>query len=181
MAMLRFLCLMLIILVMALSCQSSHQEAPEPIQYSVPAELEPLLAAFRLAASEHHNPVSTANLIVTFGPVQSQDVCGQCQLEAGKTPRIVLNNDAFCWQQASADERECLLFHELGHCLLQQAHRGERFASGAYKSLMNPDDVGVYATCRYPIGGDVCDKRSRRAYYLNELFDPSTPIPAWAQ
>ena len=48
-------------------------------------------------------------------------------------------------------------------------------------SLMNPDNVDVYATCRYPIGGEECDKRPRREYYINELFDPATTIPAWAK
>ncbi len=170
----------LLLLLVLLSCNSSKQDEPEPVQYSVPAEVEPYLKTFREEASNRNNPVSTANLIITFGTVIKEDVCGQCILEAGKTPRIVLNKDSFCWQQANQNERECLVFHELGHCLLKRAHLTDKFPIGAFKSLMNPDNVAIYATCRYPIGGDACDKRDRRAYYINELFDPATPAPAWA-
>ena len=169
-----------LLLLVALGCQSSRQTEPEPVQYSVPAEVEPYLKSFREEASKRTNSVSTANLIITFGTAQSEDVCGQCLLENGKTPRITLNNDSFCWQQASQYERECLVFHELGHCLLKRTHLTDKFPNGAFKSLMNPDNVGVYATCHYPIGGEECDKRPRRDYYIDELFNPATPAPAWA-
>ena len=171
----------LFLLLLILSCQSSQTTGPEPIQYSVPAEVEPYVKSFRDEAGKRNNPVSTANLIITFGTVLTEDICGQCLLENGKTPRITLNGDAFCWQQANKEEREGLVFHELGHCLLRLAHQTDKFPNGAYKSLMNPDNVGVYAPCHYPIGGEECDKRPRRAYYIDELFDPTTPAPAWAK
>ena len=172
---------LLILCVALLSCQSAKLAEPEPEQYSVPAEVEPYLKAFRVEVQRRGSSVSTANLIVEFGTPQGQDVCGQCTLEAGKTPRIVLNNTSFCWQQANQQERECLIFHELGHCLLKRVHETNKFPNGAFVSLMNPDNVDVYATCRYPIGGEECDKRPRRDYYISELFDPATPAPVWGQ
>ena len=171
----------LLLFLLTLGCRSSQTAEPEPVQYSVPAEVEPYVKSFRDEASKRNNPVSTANLIITFGTAVKEDICGQCLLETGKTPRIVLNGDSFCWQQANKEERECLVFHELGHCLLKLGHRTDKFPMGAFRSLMNPDNVAVYAPCRYPIGGEECDKRPRRAYYLNELFDPTTPTPAWAK
>ncbi|GAB4011962.1 hypothetical protein GCM10028808_26900 [Spirosoma migulaei] len=169
----------LLLLAGLTGCQSSSQ--PEPVQYSVPVEVEPYLKSFRDEAAKRNKVVSTANLIVTFGTVLTEDVCGQCILENGKTPRIILNADDFCWKTASTNERECLVFHELGHCLLNRAHKTEKFTNGLYVSLMNPDNVAVYATCRYPIGGDECDKRDRRDYYINELFEPATPTPVWGK
>ena len=169
----------LLILSGLTGCQSSSQ--PEPIQYSVPAEAEVYVQSFRKEASQRHQSVSMDNLIITFGATQSEDVCGQCLLQSGKTPRITLSTDAFCWQQASQYERECLVFHELGHCLLKRAHKTDRLPNGTLASLMNPDNVDVYAICRYPIGGDECDKRPRRDYYIDELFDPATPTPTWGQ
>lgn len=173
--------LTLLLLTLTLSCQPSKTAEPEPVQYSVPAEVEPYVKLFREEAGKRSNPVSTANLIITFGTVLNEDICGQCLLEAGKTPRIVLNGDSFCWQKANKEEREGLVFHELGHCLLKLGHRTDTFPMGAFKSLMNPDNVSVYAPCHYPIGGDECDKRPRREYYINELFDPTTPAPAWVR
>lgn len=171
--------LKLVLFSAVLGCQSSSQ--PEPAQYSVPTELEPYIQSFREQASQRNVSVSTTNLIVTFGATQGEDICGQCVLESGKPPRITLNSDEYCWKNASENERECLVFHELGHCLLKQTHKPDRFPNGAYVSLMNPDDVAIYATCHYPIGGDVCDKRYRRSYYIDELFDPATATPAWGK
>ncbi|GAB3729723.1 putative metallopeptidase [Spirosoma lituiforme] len=171
--------LLLLLLAGLTGCQSGSQ--PEPVQYSVPTEVEPFVKSFRDEAKKRNNSVSTDNLIITFGTAVSEDICGECQVASGKTPRIVLNGDAFCWQQASQYERECLVFHELGHCLLARTHRTDKFANGAFVSLMNPADVTLYATCRYPIGQDECDKRPRRDYYIDELFDSSTPAPAWGK
>lgn len=171
--------IVIVILLSLTGCQSSSQ--PEPVQYSVPAEVEPYLKSFREEATKRNKSVSTDNLIVTFGTAQAEDICGQCILENGKTPRIILNSDDFCWETANTNERECLVFHELGHCLLNRLHKTETFPNGAYVSLMNPNNVAVYATCHYPIGGDECDKRDRRDYYINELFDASTPTPAWGK
>lgn len=171
--------LTLLILVGLTGCHSDPQ--PEPIQYSVPAEVEPFIKSFRDEAQKRNRTVSTDNLIVTLGASQSDDICGQCQLESGKTPRITLNNDSFCWQQANQYERECLVFHELGHCLLNRAHKTDKFPNGVFASLMNLSDVAVYAVCRYPIGDDECDKRPRRDYYIDELFDAGTPAPAWSK
>ena len=160
-------------------CQS---DSPEPVQYSVPPEVEPYLKTFREEAQKRNVSVSTDNLIVEFGTVKAEDVCAQCLRENGKTPRITINDkNPLCWQQASQYERECLLFHELGHCLLKRAHKSDKFPNGAFVSIMNPDDIGIYDTCRYPIGGDECDKRPRRDYYIDELFDPATPTPAWGK
>lgn len=170
--------LKLLVFAVVLGCQSSSQ--PEPVQYSVPADLESYIQAFRNEAQQRKQTVSTVNLIVTFGDIQNEDVCGECVLESGKTPRITLNFNDYCWKTASQQERECLIFHELGHCLLNRAHKTDRFPNGAFVSLMNPDDIGIYAACRYPIGGDECNKRTRRTYYIDELFDPTTSAPAWS-
>lgn len=171
----------LLLLLLGLSCQTRPEPEPIPVEYTVPSEVEPFVQAFREAALQRNHPVLVNNLIISFGTPKALNVCGECTIQAGKTPRIVLNQDGFCWQNASKNEREALVFHELGHCVLNRDHRSDRFPKGMYASLMNPDDVGVYATCRYPIGTDDCDKRPRQTYYHDELFNPATPIPAWGQ
>ena len=170
------------LLVMALSCQSPPQPAPapEPVQYSVPAEVEPYVQAFRDLARQRNLSIPSDNLIISFGKTTDAGACGQCLLETGKTPRITLSDDSFCWKQANAEERECLILHELGHCLLKRPHLATRFPAGMYASLMNPNDISVYAACRYPIDNDACDKRQRRDYYVSELFDTRTASPVWA-
>ncbi|GAB3025834.1 hypothetical protein [Spirosoma pulveris] len=168
-----------LIIVCLTGCQQPTAQ-PEPIQYSVPADVEPFVQSFRDEARKRNISVSTDNLIITFGTALGEDICGECLLESGKTPRITLNNDDFCWQRASQPERECLVFHELAHCLLKRGHKTDKFPIGAFASIMNPNNVAIYATCQYPIGGDECDKRPRRVYYIDELFDANTPAPTWA-
>jgi len=173
--------LTLFLLTVVISCQPRTQPEPEPKQYSVPAEVEPYVQRFRDETQRRGQKPVTDNLIVAFGGTKGSDACGQCLLEMGKTPRITLSTDAYCWKNASENERECLVLHELGHCLLNRGHRTNRFANGAYVSLMNPNDRAVYATCAYPIGNDVCDRRPRRDYYLDELIVPATPAPVWGR
>lgn len=170
-----------LLLVATTNCQPRNQPKPdpEPVQYTVPAEVEPYVQRFRDEMGKRGPIPATNNLIIRFGLTRGSDACGECALESGKTPRITLSPDAYCWRNASDYERECLVFHELGHCLLNRSHRTGRFPNNAYVSLMNPDDRAVYATCVYPIGNDVCDKRPRRDYYLDELANPATPTPAW--
>lgn len=160
-------------------CQRDPE--PVPVMYNVTAAVEPYVQRFRNEAQQRNVAIVSNDLIVEFGPTQGEDVCGECRLQPGKTPRITLNTNSFCWQNASAEEREGLVFHELGHCLLKRDHRSDRFPNRAFVSLMNPGDVRVYATCAYPIGDDVCDKRPRRPYYVDELFNPGTPAPAWGK
>lgn len=174
------LCLLLA-LVTLLSCQRPQPPEPEPAQYSVPADVEPYVQRFRDETAKRGQTPATNNLIVTFGTTQGGDVCGQCLLESGKTPRITISTTAFCWQSANDNERECLVFHELGHCLLNRSHRTDRFPNKAYVSLMNPDDRAIYAPCAYPIGTDDCDKRPRRDYYVDELVNPATAAPVWGK
>ncbi len=171
----------LLLLLAILSCKSSSQIEPEPKQYNVPTDVEPFVQSFREIAQQRGQAIPADNLIITFGDPPSQNTCGQCNRDAGKTPRITLKIDDFCWKNASQQEREALVFHELGHCWLNRDHRNDRFPNGVYVSLMNFDNVSVYATCRYPIGDDECDKRSRRPYYHDELFDPKMPTPAWGK
>ena len=40
------------------------------------------------------------------------------------------------------------------------------------------DDLTLYSPCAYPID-DSCNQLYKRDYYLDELFDPATPVPGW--
>jgi len=75
-------------------------------------------------------------------------------------------------KSAGADlMKEDLIFHELGHGLLKRDHLNTSLENGDWKSIM--------------CGGDKVDNRSwninyrgmRRKYYLDELFNESTPAP----
>jgi hypothetical protein len=70
----------------------------------------------------------------------------------------------------------------LGHCLLNRmVHREDKLPNGDFASIMNRAEKGLYEVCVYDIGGGDCDKTYRREYYINELFDETTPIPDWGK
>ena len=76
-----------------------------------------------------------------------------------------------CWTEVSDAARETLVFHELGHAVLDRVHREDELPNGAAASIMVSQG---YA--RLYSGPD----DERRAYYIDELFDASTPVPDWA-
>ena len=174
-------CVRLLILLAA----CSGKEAPEPV-YQVPGEVEPYIQQFITEARLRGKEMAITNLVVTFGPTVSSDVCGAC-LPGSADPngqvRIVLSNDPYCWQELTPEDREELVFHELGHCVLGRiAHRNDRLPNGDYASLMNGIGTGLYTRCVYDIGGgNDCDRRYRRQYYLDELFDENMPPPDWGK
>jgi hypothetical protein len=168
--------ILLLLLLSFLSCQ----KVPDP-ELKIPVEVQPFVDSFIAEAKKRGIDIKIDNLIVEFGDANGDFVCGRCKSLTTKQKYIILDTAPACWKDAYEQARESLVFHELGHCYLARSHRTDTFANGIYKSLMNPDNVETYSTCRYPLGGDVCDKRFRRQYYIDELFDENTPTPIWGK
>ncbi len=113
-------------------------------------------------------------LILQFGDLE-EDVAGRCYYE--DPIRIVIDKEY--WDNLANYEeydllRENVIFHELGHGLLNRRHINDYLENSDWKSMM--------------CGGTVIDNRSwninyrsiRREYYLDELFNINTTAPAWA-
>lgn len=58
------------------------------------------------------------DLVVEFGTL-NKETLGICYTGA-ETPRIVLDHNS--WDKMDKDTREVLVFHELGHCILDLNH-----------------------------------------------------------
>jgi hypothetical protein len=166
-------------LLIAFGCQT---KVPDP-ELRIDASVQPYVDRFVGEAKKRGIFLNIDNLILEFAALDADFICGQCKNPTRRQKYIVLGLDKVCWKEAREEEKECLVFHEMGHCYLARLHTSKRFANDAYVSLMNPDDTGIYAVCVYPINGngDDCDKRTRRQYYLDELFNENTPTPAWAK
>lgn len=52
--------------------------------------------------------------------------------------------DKSFWMQASESERETLIFHELGHCVLKREHNSKMNADNMPESIMYPSIIGGY-------------------------------------
>ncbi|MGC3945258.1 MAG: hypothetical protein QM762_12230 [Chryseolinea sp.] len=64
------------------------------------------------------------------------------------------------WKELSDDDREILVFHELGHAVLNRNHDNEMDCSGEMMSIMN-ENVPQYKL----------RDTDKRKYYVDELFD----------
>lgn len=87
------------------------------------------------------------------------DAAGQCLTFTNNIREI--NIDQSYWRRNGAMDREFLIFHELGHCLLGRSHLDMASPSGTCLSMMNS-------------GTGSCSKNynlTTRSDYLDELFD----------
>ena len=89
--------------------------------------------------------------------IPEQGVAGTCQY--GLHVSHVTIDEKF-WNSASFLEREFVVYHELGHCVLERNHTEASFVNGICKSLMR-SGLGV---CRDAYNN------SNRSYYIEELF-----------
>lgn len=108
------------------------------------------------------------DIIFKFGNLPSLQT-GICRPR--KRPRHIYINPKY-WEVASGWEREAIIFHELGHCVLGRIHLNEKLPNGECASLMDGKEDGF--SC---VNNLVCPRW--RDYYYDELFDPETPLPHW--
>lgn len=78
--------------------------------------------------------------------------------------KYVTINRSF-WDRATDDQKEYLIFHELGHCVLNISHN-DKTNNGCPVSIMT----------KYEFGDTDC-YRFNKAYYFNELKSHFKPFP----
>jgi len=148
----------------------------DPHEYKVDSTFTDYLQRFETEAAARGLTLDpqTTGLIIEFGNLSNNDA-GLTHYE--KPIRIQI--DRTYWNaissSAGADQmKEDLIFHELGHGLLNRDHLNTTLENGDWKSMM--------------CGGDKVNDRAwninyrgvRRKYYIDELFNESTVAPAFA-
>jgi len=162
----------LFVLIVALGFTSCHDDPTYRVDSTLNDYLQRFLYQAELRGKTFN--LKEQGLIIEYGNLED-NVAGRTYYE--NPIRIVI--DKPYWDNlakySSADEmREDIIFHELGHGLLNREHINDYLPNGDWKSIM--------------CGGTVKDNRSwninyrsiRRQYYLDELFNPQTPTPTWA-
>ena len=148
-----------------------------PNVYEVPDLIQPYVDQFIEEAAKRGQTINITNLRVEFGTgLESQSgvpAAGLCTYRHSNNPNLIqLDTTSSNWT-FNEYTREVLVFHELGHCVLnRRQHRDEQMTNGNYASLMRSTGDQLY-------GGAF--NAFKREYYLDELFDPNTPFPDWAQ
>jgi hypothetical protein len=170
-------------ILLLLACQEPVVEQP-PTEYSIDKAFTKYVEKFFQEAQAAGVSIEKTNLIVAFGTTENK-ACGQCNYTASKPKiqrKVIINTDLRCWANLIETQKETLIFHELGHCLLKRQHRNEVFTDGSPKSIMVADNLDLYTACVYPIDGDnSCNKTFRRPYYVAELFNTNSPAPPWVK
>lgn len=129
------------------------------------AKYRPDLAVHVLEFEKHCN--CKVNIPIYFLKIQRDSTIGLCFgfKQSILFRYIVLDSDY--WEKADNYEKESLVFHELGHCILNKDHSTEMISSYYFldyrpKSIMHP-----YSFFQY---------RYYRDDYIKELFTPqATP------
>jgi hypothetical protein len=152
-----------------------RKEEPVMIEtYRVPEIVQPYIDRFEMEAQKRGYNLRIDSLIVEFGSeLQGGDAAGLCTFanRQSPVPHIQLDTTSYNWQN-NEYHRETLIFHELGHCILNRRnHRDDLLPNGNIASLMRSTGEQVY-------GGNL--NYFKREYYLDELFDFNTPTPDWA-
>jgi hypothetical protein len=147
--------------------------------YDVPGEFERYVDRFIQEAKARGKDITIDNLIVKRDSSLPTLYCAVSNTISQKNDvqKIISINVPYCWQNDV--QLEALIFHELGHCVLGRVHDNSLMPKGDPKTMMYPDNISVYSPCVYFTGS--CDLLYRRPYYIDELFNPLTPVPDWAK
>lgn len=76
------------------------------------------------------------DLIVRSVPEINEETIGQCERKYNTTPEVTIS--ASFWENFSDAEKEELIYHELGHCVLKRRHNEYTDDWGTPVSMMNP-------------------------------------------
>jgi hypothetical protein len=116
---------------------------------------------------------SIGDIPIQFAP-QSGYVIGECIIWSSQYREIKVDPDFWKYGAVDDDEREALISHELGHCVLNRAHLNTDWNdpndgdNSMPTSLMN---AYIFFNDLYP------DWQSLKVYYYNELFHPAPGVP----
>jgi len=144
----------------------------------VEPELQPYIDRFFEEASSRGQSLPTKNVQAFLLPQVEEAgvrVCGlgYAPIFGDKIRRIDI--DQLCWKFASEMEREILVFHELGHALLDRTHNDWKLPNGRNRSIMfrgdNCDIYASYSDCQQEL----------RSYYVDELFSEGITVPYWSK
>lgn len=142
---------------------------------SIDPELAPYIQRFVEEGANRGINISTERLVASFlsKDIVADGFCGLGGVDFNDPdiPVIEIVDSDLCWHTADEYYKEALIFHELGHAILERFHDNTIFPNGSItKSIM----CGGGGNCSFP---GYFEKGLLRDYYIDELFKPDTPSP----
>lgn len=175
-----------VVLPLLCFCFFSCKKESNPIPISTPPSIQapqenPFIEyvdRFFEEAKKRNANINRDNLTVAWMSDTSSEYCGYGYSNYNNTGarRVEIKPLSGCWEDRNDLEKEALMFHELGHAVLERGHFNLKLGNGLEKSLM----------CGGTFGCDQFDLYSEftpalRTFYLDELFNPQVVVPEWAE
>jgi hypothetical protein len=150
------------------SCKVSKEIMPDDTPIIVKNEFEEFLTTFKKEAELRGKKIDISALKTRLDATLTNGYIGLCDQKLNE-----ITIDSATWRKMSIQERELLVFHELGHCVFGRGHKNKAFQNGEFASIMrsgdsDPSNAGIYYFS------------FRKKYYIDELFDENTTKPEWA-
>lgn len=137
---------------------------------SIDPTFQPYVDRFIEVAKEQGKDIQINNLIVSFDKkVIEAKALGICTTGNGITPTITINPEAWkYWDDNNMESsKEQVMFHELGHCVLNREHN-----EVTVKTLDTNSNIQV--SIMFPYFMDSKYYEGNYNHYVNELFYPMT-------
>ena len=148
-----------ICLTLLVSCgqQQTADLTHTPVVSVAPA-FSPYVSKFQALSVQEGSAQTISDLSVQFGPISTTNEIGVCETGTNLTPSITVLQST--WEQMTESEQEVLMFHELGHCILNRVHVTSLNGDNSPTSIM------------YPYALDPTIYEANLAAYQAELFHP---------
>lgn len=124
---------------------------------SIENQYQPYVTGFERESVRQNHPVHIVNLIIKTENYIGENIIAQCRQNHVSTPEIAVSRQE--WVKADEYEREMILFHEMGHCVLHRYHTAKKDVDGIATSIMGPY---ILPSTLY---------KNRRELYMKELFN----------
>jgi len=146
-----------ILVILAINLWSCH----EVEEGSIDSELIEFIDIFEQEAEDRGIVIDVGSLELTahFMDIDEDNIVGQCISYSDATREIVIDNQY--WRGLNQLEKEYIMMHELGHCVLGRDHENASDQNGNCLSIMQS-------------GTGSCDRRysaANRNRLLDELFN----------
>jgi len=151
-----FLFLVCGLLFFTWSCSSDDEEGP------IDPDLLPYVESFVFEANQRgvNLSIDSLGIDITFQNIGDPSVLGLCNRDPDGNG-LAIDIDPVYWKLAEELRKEYVMYHELGHCVLNRDHTTASDGSGTCLSIMEPGS------------GELCQSNYNeftREELLDELF-----------
>ena len=151
----------IIMTIIFFSCEKKKESV-------IPAEVEEYVSSFFNDARDNGLNIYLSDYDLTIAFSELEDAAGTCN----SSNNTIYIDSSEWYERMTETNRKWLIYHELGHCILEREHAVGAFENGECKSIMNSHISNSECFTNF-----VSD--SWQEYYVGELFTEENQLPAW--